>query len=119
MGRPRPVPCSALLMAMACVADGTSVFIETIFESRFKHVGELMRLGAKVKVEGRVAVVEGAETLSGAPVSCTDLRGGAALILAALAAEGTTEITQLHHLERGYEGLPEALVQAGAAIQVK
>ena len=114
-----PTDAQALLMAMACVADGTSVFIETIFESRFKHVGELMRLGAKAKVEGRVAVVEGAETLSGAPVSCTDLRGGAALILAALAAEGTTEITQLHHLERGYEGLPEALVQVGAAIQVK
>lgn len=61
-------------MAMACLADGTSVFIETIFENRYKHAGELMRLGAKIKVEGRVAVVEGVPMLSGAPVECTDLR---------------------------------------------
>ncbi len=114
-----PTDAQALLMAMACVADGTSVFIETIFESRFKHVGELMRLGATVKVEGRVAVVEGTDALSGAAVACTDLRGGAALVLAALAAEGTTEITQLQHLERGYEGLPEALAQVGAVIEVR
>ena len=76
-----PTDSQALLMAMACVADGTSVFIENIFESRYKHAGELMRLGAKVKVEGRVAVVEGVPVLSGAPVECTDLRGGAALVL--------------------------------------
>jgi UDP-N-acetylglucosamine 1-carboxyvinyltransferase len=114
-----PTDAQALLMAMACVAEGTSVFIETIFESRFKHVGELMRLGAKVKVEGRVAVVEGAESLSGAPVSCTDLRGGAALVLAGLAADGVTAVTELHHLVRGYEGLPELLAGAGAVITVK
>ena len=81
-----PTDSQALLMAMACVADGPSVFIENIFESRYKHAGELMRLGAKVKVEGRVAVVEGVPVLSGAPVECTDLRGGAALVLAGLAA---------------------------------
>ncbi len=111
-----PTDAQALLMAMACVADGTSVFIETIFESRYKHVGELMRLGARIKVEGRVAVVEGVPALSAAPVECTDLRGGAALVLAALAAQGTTEITNLYHLERGYESLAHCLEQTGAAI---
>ncbi len=111
-----PTDAQALLMAMACVADGTSVFVETIFESRYKHAGELMRLGARIKVEGRVAVVEGVKSLSGAPVECTDLRGGAALTLAALAAEGTTEITNLYHLERGYEAFADCLKQLGASI---
>ncbi len=111
-----PTDAQALLMAMACVAKGTSVFIETIFESRYKHVGELMRLGARIKVEGRVAVVEGVEQLSGAPVQCTDLRGGAALVLAGLAAQGITELSELHHLERGYEALTEGLTAAGASL---
>ena len=112
-----PTDCQALLMAMACVADGTSVFIENIFESRYKHAGELMRLGAKIKVEGRVAVVEGVPVLSGAPVECTDLRGGAALVLAGLAAEGETSVTALHHIDRGYEAFEEALAGAGAVIR--
>ena len=90
-------------MAMACVADGTSVFIENIFENRYKHAGELLRLGARIKVEGRVAVVEGIPVLSGAQVECTDLRGGAALVIAGLAAEGITTVTEIHHLDRGYE----------------
>ena len=111
-----PTDAQALLMAMACVADGTSVFIETIFESRYKHVGELMRLGARVKVEGRVAVVEGVPQLSGAPVQCTDLRGGAALVLAGLAAQGKTELSELQHLERGYEAMTEGLTQTGASL---
>lgn len=111
-----PTDAQALLMAMACVADGTSVFIENIFENRYKHAGELMRLGAKIKVEGRVAVVEGVPVLSGAPVECTDLRGGAALVLAGLAAEGETTITALHHLDRGYEGLEQSLAAVGAKI---
>ncbi len=112
-----PTDAQAPLMAMTCVADGTSVFIENIFESRYKHAGELMRLGAKIKVEGRVAVVEGVPVLSGAPVKCTDLRGGAALVVAALAAEGRTEIHDLHHLDRGYENLEESLAQTGAVIR--
>lgn len=111
-----PTDAQALLMAMACVADGTSVFVETIFESRYKHVGELMRLGARIKVEGRVAVVEGVPQLSGAPVQCTDLRGGAALVLAGLAAQGTTVIGETFHLERGYEALAEGLTQTGASL---
>ncbi len=114
-----PTDAQALLMAMACVAEGTSVFVETIFESRFKHVGELMRLGARVKVEGRVAVVEGVCTLSGAPVQCTDLRGGAALVLAGLQASGRTEISELQHLARGYEALVEGLTAAGASLILK
>lgn len=113
-----PTDAQALVMAAACVAKGTSVFVETIFESRYKHVGELMRMGANIKAEGRVAVVEGVERLSGAPVECTDLRGGAALVLAALAAQGTTEISQLHHLERGYEELPQTLTQIGASVKL-
>lgn len=112
-----PTDAQAPLMAMTCVADGTSVFIENIFENRYKHVGELMRLGAKIKVEGRVAVVEGVPALSGAPVVCTDLRGGAALVVAALAAEGQTEIFDLHHLDRGYADLEQSLAQVGAVIR--
>ena len=111
-----PTDAQALLMAMACVANGTSVFVETIFQSRYKHVGELMRMGARIKVEGRVAIVEGVPRLSGASVDCTDLRGGAALVLAGLAAEGKTELRELHHLERGYEALAEDLTAAGASL---
>ncbi len=111
-----PTDAQALIMALCSVAEGTSVFIETIFESRYKHVCELMRMGAHIKVEGRVAVVEGVPTLSGAPVECTDLRGGAALVLAGLAAGGTTEITQLQHLERGYEAIVQTLAGVGAHI---
>ncbi|MBQ9964227.1 MAG: UDP-N-acetylglucosamine 1-carboxyvinyltransferase [Clostridia bacterium] len=114
-----PTDAQALMMAPMCVADGTSVFIETIFESRYKHVCELMRMGAQIKVEGRVAVVEGVAELFGAPVECTDLRGGAALVLAALAANGTTEITQLHHLERGYEAMAQTFCGVGAAAYLQ
>lgn len=112
-----PTDAQAPLMAVACVADGTSVFIENIFESRYKHVGELTRLGAKIKTEGRVAVVEGVPRLSGAQVECTDLRGGAALVIAGLAAEGTTEVTQIYHIDRGYEKIEENLQSVGAVIR--
>lgn len=111
-----PTDAQAPVMAMTCVADGTSMFIENIFENRYKHAGELMRLGAKIKIEGRVAVVEGVPTLSGAQVECTDLRGGAALVIAGLAADGVTEISAIHHLDRGYERLEESLRAAGAVI---
>ncbi len=103
-------------MAMTAVADGTSVFVENIFESRYKHVGELLRLGANIKVEGRVAIVDGVERLSGAPVEATDLRGGAALVVAGLAAAGVTEISGLNHLDRGYEKLESNLAGLGAEI---
>lgn len=112
-----PTDAQAPTMAMTSIADGTSVFIENIFESRYKHVGELLRLGAKIKVEGRVAVVEGVPCLSGAQVECTDLRGGAALIIAGLGADGTTEVTQIQHIDRGYEHLEQCLQNVGAVIR--
>lgn len=112
-----PTDAQAPVMAMTCVADGTSVFVENIFESRYKHVGELLRLGANIKVEGRVAIVEGVKQLSGAAVEATDLRGGAAMVVAGLAAQGVTEITGLHHLDRGYENIEKNLALLGADIQ--
>lgn len=114
-----PTDAQAPLMAMACVAEGTSVFVENIFENRYKHAGELIRLGANIKVEGRVAVVEGVSALSGAEVECTDLRGGAALVIAGLAAEGSTTLRAIHHLDRGYERLEDALRGVGAAVERK
>ncbi|HOB36808.1 MAG TPA: UDP-N-acetylglucosamine 1-carboxyvinyltransferase [Candidatus Avimonas sp.] len=112
-----PTDAQAPVMAMITVADGTSVFIENIFESRYKHAGELMRLGAKIKIEGRVAVVEGVKRLSGTQVECTDLRGGAALVIAGLAADGVTEVTHIHHIDRGYEKLKENLCGIGAVVK--
>lgn len=112
-----PTDAQAPVMAMVTTADGTSMFVENIFESRYKHVGELLRLGANIKVEGRVAVVDGVDRLSGAPVEATDLRGGAALVVAALAAQGVTEITGLHHLDRGYENIEKNLAMLGADIR--
>ncbi len=111
-----PTDAQAPIMAMTAVAAGTSVFVENIFESRYKHVGELLRLGANIKVEGRVAIVDGVERLSGASVEATDLRGGAALVVAGLAAEGVTEISGLNHLDRGYEKLENNLSGLGAEI---
>ena len=111
-----PTDAQAPVMAMTAVADGTSVFVENIFESRYKHVGELLRLGANIKVEGRVAIVDGVERLSGASVEATDLRGGAALVVAGLAASGVTEIGGLNHLDRGYEKLENNLSGLGAEI---
>jgi UDP-N-acetylglucosamine 1-carboxyvinyltransferase len=112
-----PTDAQAPVMAMAAVAEGTSIFVENIFESRYKHVGELLRLGANIKVEGRVAIVEGVERLSGASVEATDLRGGAALVVAGLAASGVTEVGGLHHLDRGYEKLGENLARLGAEVE--
>lgn len=112
-----PTDAQAPVMALTTMAQGTSIFVENIFESRYKHVGELMRLGACIKVEGRVAIVEGVESLSGAPVEAADLRGGAALVVAGLAAQGTTEITGLKHLDRGYENIEQSLALLGADVQ--
>ncbi len=111
-----PTDAQAPIMSLASVADGTSVFVENIFENRYKHVGELLRLGAKIKVEGRVAVVEGVPRLSGATVCAMDLRGGAALVIAGIAAEGITEVDGLHHIDRGYERIEETLNSIGAKI---
>ena len=112
-----PTDAGAPLVAAACVAQGTSVFVEGIFENRYKYVDELARLGASVCVDGRVAVVEGVSALQAAPVTCTDLRGGAALVVAALAAHGETAITGLQHLDRGYDGLTDCLRKVGALVR--
>lgn len=112
-----PTDAQAPVMAMACVAQGTSVIVENIFESRFKHVGELVRLGAKIKVEGRVAVIDGVERLYGAKAVATDLRGGSAIVVAGLTACGVTEISGVAHIDRGYERLERSFSSLGADIQ--
>lgn len=111
-----PTDAQSPLMALSCVSDGMTMFVENIFENRFKHVSELLRFGANIKVEGRVAVVEGCEKLTSAKAYCTDLRGGAALIVSALCAEGGSEICDIHHIERGYEDIAGNLSALGAHI---
>lgn len=113
-----PTDAAAPFVAMACTAEGTSMFIETIFDNRYAYADELTRFGAHLKVEGRTAVVEGTQSLTGAKVQCTDLRGGAALVVAALAADGESEITALHHIFRGYADLPATLQAVGADIRI-
>ena len=112
-----PTDAQAPLMALSTVAGGSSVYVERIFESRYKHAAELARMGAKIKVEGNVAVVEGVPALHGAPVVCTDLRGGAALVAAGLAAEGTSHVTEIFHVERGYQDFEQVLGSLGADIR--
>lgn len=112
-----PTDAQAPLLAAACKAEGTSVFVENIFENRYRHIGELIRMGASVKTEGRVAVVEGVNSLYGAAVDATDLRGAAALIAAALGAEGTSTVSGVKYLERGYEHFEVVLSELGADIK--
>lgn len=112
-----PTDAQSPLMASACLAQGTSIFVENIFESRFKHVPELVRMGADIKVEGRVAVINGVKELHSAKVYCTDLRGGAAIAIAALAADGQTQLYQIEHIDRGYEYFEENLKKLGAGIR--
>lgn len=111
-----PTDVQAIVMACLCKAKGTSMVIETIFENRYKHACELCRMGANIKVEGRVAVIEGTDKLYGAKVRCTDLRGGAGLVLAGLVAEGTTAVTDIKHIDRGYECIETTLGSVGAKI---
>lgn len=106
----------APFLALLCKARGSAILTETVFENRFMHVDELKRMGAEIKIEGRSALIRGVERLTGAPVKATDLRAGAALILAAIAAEGTTEITDVQHIDRGYEQIVEKLTSLGAQI---
>ncbi len=112
-----PTDAQPPLMALSTIVSGTTVFVENIFENRFKHSSELVRLGAKISVEGKVAVVTGVRALSGAELVATDLRGGAALITAALSAEGTSRISGLSHIDRGYENIEGILRSVGADIR--
>jgi UDP-N-acetylglucosamine 1-carboxyvinyltransferase len=98
------------------LSEGSSVVTETVFENRLRHVAELQRLGANIRVKGNHAVIQGVPFLSGAPVTATDLRASAALVLAGLAAQGETVISGLHHLDRGYERLEEKLRGLGADL---
>jgi len=112
-----PTDMQAQFMALDCVADGVGVISETIFENRFMHVNELLRLGADIRVDGHTAVVRGVERLSGAPVMATDLRASACLILAGLVARGETTIDRIYHLDRGYENIEAKLGALGASIR--
>ncbi|HEY9723876.1 MAG TPA: UDP-N-acetylglucosamine 1-carboxyvinyltransferase [Oscillatoriaceae cyanobacterium] len=111
-----PTDLQAPMMALLATIPGTSMMTETVFENRFLHVDELLRMGANIKTEANAAVILGGGRMTGAPVKSTDLRAGAALILAGLAAEGETYVSGLHHIDRGYEGIVQKLADAGARI---
>lgn len=112
-----PTDAQAPVMASLCKADGTSVIVENIFESRFKHVPELVRMGARIKIEGKVALIDSSENLYGTSVTAPDLRGGAALIVAGLGAMGETHLDGLWHIDRGYENIEKTLSALGADIK--
>jgi UDP-N-acetylglucosamine 1-carboxyvinyltransferase len=112
-----PTDLQAQLMALMCMAQGTSTVRETIFENRFMHVQELARLGAKIDLKGDTAMVTGVKGLTGAQVMATDLRASVSLIIAGLAAQGETMIGRVYHLDRGFERIEEKLRQCGAHIE--
>ena len=112
-----PTDIQAPVTAMLALAKGTGVMIETIFESRYKYIGELLRFGAKIRVDGRMAVTEGVESFTGASVIAPDLRGGAALVIAGLAAHGDTEIADIRHIDRGYEKIELTLCSLSADVK--
>jgi len=112
-----PTDLQPQIMAFACIANGASVITETVFENRFTHIGDLRRMGADIKVEGHSAIIKGVERLSAAPVMASDLRGGAALVLAGLVAEGITELSRVYHIDRGYMNLENKLTAMGADIK--
>jgi UDP-N-acetylglucosamine 1-carboxyvinyltransferase len=107
----------AQFMALNCIAEGASKATETIFENRFMHVPELQRMGAKIQIDGKVAVIEGIERLSGANVMATDLRASASLVIAGLVADGETIVDRIYHLDRGYDRMEEKLRGIGADIE--
>ena len=111
-----PTDMQAQFMALMTVAHGSSLITETVFENRFMHVDELKRMGANIKIDGRMAIVDGVPYLTGCPVTATDLRAGAALIIAGLAAKGRTEIGAVHHIDRGYDRIVDKLKSLGADI---
>jgi len=112
-----PTDMQSQFMALLTTVSGSSVVIETVFENRYMHIGELNRMGANIKIEGRSAIIQGDRKLQGAQVISTDLRAGAALVLAGLMAEGTTEISEVYHIERGYSDFIEKFRALGASIK--
>ena len=112
-----PTDLQAQFMAMQTVSNGVSTIVETIFENRYRHAGELIKMGANIRLYDRVAIINGVENLNGAPVEATDLRGGASLVLAGLKAKGYTTIDNIYHIERGYEDIVKTLSHLGANIK--
>ena len=112
-----PTDMQAQFMALNCISHGTSKVTETIFENRFMHVNEMVRLGANIQIDGKVSVVEGVQKLSGATVMATDLRASASLVIAGLVADGETLIDRIYHLDRGYDQMETKLRGLGANIE--
>jgi UDP-N-acetylglucosamine 1-carboxyvinyltransferase len=112
-----PTDMQAQFAALNTVAEGVAAVTETIFENRFMHMLEMRRLGADIRIEGNTAIIRGVPRLTAAPVMATDLRASASLVLAALVAQGTTEIHRIYHIDRGYERIEEKLEQIGAQIK--
>lgn len=112
-----PTDMQAQMMALLCLTPGTSIVTETVFENRFMHATELKRMGSNIKIDGRSAIIEGVKKITGSEVTATDLRAGAALVLAALAAEGVTEIGDIYHIDRGYVNIEKKLKGLGANIE--
>ena len=112
-----PTDMQPQMTVLLSIADGTSFVSEGVWDNRFRYVEQLIRMGASIKVEGKMAVVEGVEQLKGAPVRADDLRAGAAMIIAGLVAKGTTEIEEISHIDRGYENIVEKLKGIGADIK--
>ena len=113
-----PTDMQSQIGAVLCIAQGTSVITEGVWDNRYRYVDELRRMGARIQVDGKVAVIEGVEQLTGAPVHACDLRAGAAMVIAGLAAQGVTEVDSIHHIERGYQNLVEKLIGVGADIRI-
>lgn len=111
-----PTDAQSPLMASLCTANGTTVFLENMFDNRYRHCAELARMGANIRIEGKVAIVSGVCSLTGARVASTDLRGGAAMVVAALGAQGESVISQIEHIDRGYENIERAFTSIGANI---
>lgn len=112
-----PTDMQAQFMVLNAIAEGTGTIVETVFENRFMHAQELMRMGADITIEGNTAIIRGREKLYGAPVMATDLRASASLVIAALVAEGTTEVDHIYHIDRGYECIEEKFQQLGASVR--
>ena len=113
-----PTDMQPQIAAVLCLATGTSVLTEGVWDSRYRYVDEFRRMGAHIQVDGKVAVIEGVPQLTGAPVNACDLRAGAAMVIAGLAAQGITEVGDIHHIERGYEDLVGKLSGVGANIRM-
>ena len=113
-----PTDMQPQIAAVLCLAEGTSVLTEGVWDNRYRYVDEFRRMGAQIQVDGKIAVIEGVESLTGAKIQACDLRAGAAMVIAGLAAQGTTEISCIHHIERGYEDIVRKLSGVGADIRV-